>query len=61
MPTKLIIYDKYKHKKYKYIVFGKLKSIQFRDYLYQKKKKIDPASIECQPLMLNVGQFKIKD
>ncbi len=36
MPTKLIKYNKYKHKKFKWVTFGIIKSVQFRDNLYKK-------------------------
>ncbi len=38
IPTKLIKYNKYKHKKSKWVTFGIIKSIQFRDNLYKKTK-----------------------
>ncbi len=38
MPSKLIKCNKYKHKKSKWVTFGILKSIQFRDNLYKKTK-----------------------
>ncbi len=38
MPTNLIKYNKYKHKKSKWVTFGIIKSIQFRDNLYKKPK-----------------------
>ncbi len=36
MLTKLIKYNKYKHKKSTWVIFGIIKSIQFRDNLYKK-------------------------
>ncbi len=43
MSTKLLKYDKYKHKNSKCVTFGILKSIQFRDNLYKKIKMTHPT------------------
>ncbi len=57
MPTKLIKYDKYKHKKSKWVTFGIIKSIQFRDNLYKKIKMTDPTSIEFARLQINLNTY----
>ncbi len=46
MPTKLIKYNKYKHKKSKSITFGINKSIKCGDNLYKKLKMTDPISAD---------------
>ncbi len=57
MPTKLIKYDKYKHKKSKWVTFGIIESIQFRDNLYKKIKMTDPTSIEFARLQINRNTY----
>ena len=44
MPSKLIKFNKYKHKKTKWITTGIIKSIQFRDHLYKTHKMTNPDS-----------------
>ncbi len=53
MPTKLIKYNKYKHKKSTRVTFGIIKSIQFRDNLYKKLKITDPLSLDFARLQIN--------
>ncbi len=45
MPTKFVKYNKYKHKRSKWITSG-IKSIQHRGNLYKKLKTINPNSIQ---------------
>ena len=46
MTSKLVKYNKYKHKKSKLVTTGLLRSIRFRDTLYKKIKLTTPASIQ---------------
>ncbi len=44
MPSKTIKFNKRKHKKSKWITFGIIKSISYRDDMYKKLKMTDPES-----------------
>ncbi len=57
MPSKLIKYNKYKHKKSIWVTFGIMKSIQFRDNLYKKTKKTDPLSVDFARLKINLNTY----
>ncbi len=46
MPTKFVKYNKYKHKRSKWITSGIIKSIQYRVNLYKKLKTTNPNSIQ---------------
>ncbi len=46
MPSKFVKYDKYKHKKSKWITSGIIKSIKYRDNLYKELKATNPNSIQ---------------
>jgi hypothetical protein len=57
MPSKLIKFTKYKHKKSKWVTFGIIKSIKFRDNLYKKLKMTDPTTIEFERIKINLNTF----
>ena len=57
MPTKLVKYNKYKHKKSKWVTFGIINSIQYRDNLYKKLKMSDPLSAEFATLKINLNTY----
>ena len=57
MTSKLVKYNKYKHKKSKWITTGLLRSIRFRDDLYKKIKLRNPASREYETLKINLKTF----
>ena len=57
MTSKLVKYNKYKHKKSKWITSGLLRSIRFRDNLYKKIKLTNPASIEYETLRINLKTY----
>ena len=46
MPSTLVKFNKYKHKKYKWITRGLPGSIRFRDNLYKSMKLTNPTSKE---------------
>lgn len=43
LPTRIVRHNKYKHRKSKWISFGILRSIKFRDNLYRQLKRMDPT------------------
>ena len=57
MTSKLVKYNKYKHKKSKWITSGLLRSIRFRDNLYKKIKLTNPASLEYETLRINLKTY----
>ncbi len=57
MPTNLIKYNKYKHKKSKYVTFGIIKSLQFRDNLYNNLKMTVPLSVDFDRLQINLNIY----
>ena len=57
MPTKTIKLNKHKHKKTLWITRGIVKSIKYRDQLYQKLKKTDQNSVEHQIIALNLKTY----
>ena len=57
MTSKLVKYNKYKHKKSKWITRGLLRSIRFRDNLYKKIKLTNPASREYETLKINLNTY----
>ena len=57
MTSKLVKYNKYKHKKSKWITRGLLRSIRFRDNLYKKIKLTNPASREYGTLRINLKTY----
>ena len=48
IPCKKVRYNKYKHKNSQWITSGILKSIRFRDRLYQKVKKLHTIQINLE-------------
>ncbi len=54
MPTKLVKYNKYKHKKSRRVTFGIIKSMQHRENFYKKLKMSDPLSVEFTTLEINL-------
>ena len=57
MTSKLVKFNKYKHKKSKWITRGLLRSIRFRDNLYKKIKLTNPGSREYEILSINLKTF----
>ncbi len=57
MPSKLIKFSKYKHKRSKWVTFGIIKSIQYRDNLYKKLRITDPTSIGYATLKTNLNTY----
>ena len=57
MTSKLVKYNKYKHKKSKWITRGLLRSLRFRDNLYKKIKLTNPASREYETLRINLKTY----
>ena len=57
MTSKLVKYNKYKHKKSKWITRGLLRSIRFRDNLYKKIKLTNLASREYETLRITYNKI----
>ena len=57
MPEQIIKFDKYKHKKSKWITQSLLRSIKFRDRLHRKKKKTKNDSPQFQNLETNLKTY----
>ena len=57
MPCKLIKFNKYKHKKSKWIAQGLLKSIRSRDKLYARLKGLQTNTIEHSTLLINLRTY----
>ena len=57
MPCKFIKFNKYKHKKSKWITRGLLKSIRSRDKLYARLKRLQPNTIEHNTLLINLKTY----
>ena len=57
LPSKLVKFDKHKHKKSKWITYGIIKSIQYRDNLYKNLKTSDPLSLEYFILKTNLATY----
>ncbi len=57
MPSKLVKYNKYKHKKFKWVTFGIIRSIQYRYDLYKKLKMADPISNEFATIKINLNTY----
>ncbi len=53
MPQKIVKFNKYKHKKSKWITQGIIKSITFRDNLHKNLKMTDPVSPEYATMHTN--------
>ncbi len=54
MPQQIVMFNKYKHKKTKWITHGIIKSIQTRDNMYKKYKMTDPNSTNYYRLNTNL-------
>ena len=52
-------FNKYKHKKSKWITYGILKSIRFRDKLYKKLKLTNPVLREYEILYTHLQTYNI--
>ena len=57
LPTKTIKVNKHKHKKSKWITFGIIKSIKFRDKLYMKLKKTANNTLAHDTLSTNLKTY----
>ena len=57
MPTKLVKFNKYKHKKYMWITQGILRSIQYRDKLYKRLKLTHPNSSNYEIININLKTY----
>ena len=57
IPTKLVKFKKHKHKKNKWMTFGIIKSIKFRDNLHIKFKRAQPDSPEHNTLKTNLKVY----
>ncbi len=57
MPSKTIKFNKRKHKKSKWITFGIIKSISYRDDLYKKSKMTDLESAQYAGLKNNLEVY----
>ena len=57
MPTKLVKFNKYKHKKAKWITQGLLNLIRFRDRLYIRLKREKPNTLEYNTIFINLKTF----
>ena len=57
MTGKFVKFNKYKHKKSKWITYGILKSIRFRDKLYKKLKFTNPVLMEHDILYTNLQTY----
>ncbi len=59
MPQKIVKFNKYKHKKSKWITYGIIKSIQTRDNMYKKYKMTDPNANNYYTLKTNLKTYNI--
>ncbi len=57
MPKKIVKFNKYKHKKSKWISHGIIKSIQTKDNMYKKYKMTDPNSTNYYTLKTNLKTY----
>ena len=57
MPYKLVKFDKHKHKKNKWITYGIIKSIKYRDKLHLKLKQMCPDTHEYQESKQNLSTY----
>ena len=57
MPTKLVKFNKYKHKKTKWITQGLLNSIRFKDRLYARLKREKSNTLEYNTIFINLKTF----
>ena len=57
LPLKTVKFNKYRHKKSKWITNSLLRSIKFRDSLYAKTKQQIPGSLEHERLKTKLSTF----
>lgn len=57
-PSKRVRFNKYKHKRSKWITYGIMKSIQFRDDLHKQVRQLPPYSVEWVNLKTNLSTYK---
>ena len=57
--TKLVKFNKYKHKKSSWITQGLLKSIRYRDKLYKKLKLTNPNSPNYDTIKTNLKTYNL--
>ena len=57
MPSKLVKFNKYNHKKSSWITQGLLKSIKYRDNVYQRLKLTDPNSANYDKININLKTY----
>ena len=58
IPIRRVKLNKYKHKKTDWITNGILKSIKFRDNLYNRMKQINQDSVEYIHIKINLATYK---
>ena len=59
MPSKIVKFNKYKHKKSSWITQGLLKSIRYRDQLYKKLKLTNPNSPNYDTIKTNLKTYNL--
>ena len=59
MPSKIVKFNKYKHKKSSWITQGLLKSIRYRDQLYKKLKLTNPNSPNYDTVKTNLKTYNL--
>ena len=57
MPSKMVKFKKYKHKKSSWITKGLLKSIRYRDKLYKQLKLTNPDTFEYSVFKINLKSY----
>ncbi len=57
MPYTFAKFSKYKHNKSKWITYGIIKSIHYRDNLYKKLKMTDPNSVQFTIQKINFSTY----
>ena len=57
MPNKLVRFNKYKHKKHKWVTQGILISIKYRDNLYRRLKKTNHNTAEYTEIKRNLATY----
>ena len=58
VPTKLVKFNKYRHKKFTWITAGILNSIKYKDKLYRKLKQTAQTDISYNILQINIRAYK---
>ena len=59
MPYRFVKFNSYRHKKSKWITYGLIKSIKFRNGLYQKLQKNIKYSLEYTSLKQRLSDFNL--